>query len=119
MTRKLAELTESCSISATVPDIDVTGVAYDSRAVTHGDIFVAVDGFHVDGADYAKSAVGNGAVAVVAGRDVAGLPPGVPVIVVTNPRLALARLAAELAGHPSRQLTVVGITGTDGKTTTS
>jgi UDP-N-acetylmuramoyl-L-alanyl-D-glutamate--2,6-diaminopimelate ligase len=119
MARKLADVLESCSISAMVPDLGVTGVAYDSRAVAEGNIFVAVDGFHVDGADYAKAAVGNGAVAVVAGREVTGLPSNVPVIVVTNPRFALARLASELAGHPARRLTVVGITGTDGKTTTS
>jgi UDP-N-acetylmuramoyl-L-alanyl-D-glutamate--2,6-diaminopimelate ligase len=119
MTCKLADVIASCAISATVPDIDVTGVAYDSRAVAPGNIFVAVDGFHVDGADYAPSAVRNGAVAVVAGKDVPGIPSEVPVIVVKNTRVALAQLAAELAGHPARKLTVVGITGTDGKTTTS
>jgi UDP-N-acetylmuramoyl-L-alanyl-D-glutamate--2,6-diaminopimelate ligase len=119
MARKLGDLLQSCGIPTPDADFEVTGVVYDSRMATEGNVFVAIDGFHVDGADYAQSAVSRGAGAVVAARPIPGVPAGVPVIVVENTRLALAGLAAELAGHPARKLNVVGITGTDGKTTTS
>ena len=99
-------------------DVPCTGVIYDSRQATRGSVFVALPGQKADGALFAPQAVAAGAVAVVA----AGTAPPdvqVPWIVANNPRLALAHLAAEFFGHPSRQMKVVGITGTNGKTTTS
>ena len=98
-------------------DVPCTGVAYDSRTVTRGSVFVALPGQKADGAQFAPQAVAAGAVAVVSERSAAGA--GVPWIVVANARLALAHLAAEFFGHPSRRMKVVGITGTNGKTTTS
>ena len=98
-------------------DVPCTGVAYDSRTVTRGSVFVALPGQKADGAQFAPQAVAAGAVAVVSERPAAGA--GVPWIVVANARLALAHLAAEFFGHPSRRMKVVGITGTNGKTTTS
>jgi UDP-N-acetylmuramoyl-L-alanyl-D-glutamate--2,6-diaminopimelate ligase len=97
---------------------DVTGVAYDSRTVEPGDVFVALKGEHADGAAFVRQAIERGAVAIVAGQ---AAPPGVdiPWAVVENARLALALLAAELYRHPSREMQVVGITGTNGKTTTA
>ena len=94
------------------------GIAYDSRAVVPGQIFVALKGRHADGAAYAAQAAAAGASAVVA-EDAAGGASTIPWIVVPNARLALARLAAEYFEHPSRDLRVVGITGTNGKTTTA
>jgi len=96
----------------------VTGVAYDSRRVQPGALFVAWTGQHADGAAFAADAVGRGAVAVVAERP---RPAGVtvPWITVTDAREALARLAAAFFGHPAGDLQVVGITGTNGKTTTA
>jgi len=96
----------------------VTGVAYDSRRVQPGALFVAWTGQHADGAAFAADAVDRGAVAVVAERP---RPAGVtvPWITVTDAREALARLAAAFFGHPAGDLQVVGITGTNGKTTTS
>ena len=98
-------------------DVPCTGVAYDSRQVKRGSVFVALPGQKADGAAFALQAISAGAVAAVSER--AAAPPGAPWIVVADARLALAHLAAEFFGHPSGQLTVVGITGTNGKTTTS
>ncbi len=102
----------------TALDMPCTGVAYDSRQVTRGSVFVALPGQKADGAMFAPQAIAAGAVTVVSER-AASADLRVPWMVVANARLALAHLAAEFFGHPSRQMTVVGITGTNGKTTTS
>jgi len=99
-------------------ELPCTGVAYDSRKVTHGSVFVALPGQKADGAQFAPRAIASGAVAIVSERP-APADAGGPWIVVGNARLALAYLAAEFFGHPSRRMQVVGITGTNGKTTTS
>ncbi len=96
-------------------DVDVRAIAYDSRAVKPGSLFVAVPGFHRDGTDFVPAAIANGAVAVVAERAV---PADVPLAVVPDTRAALADLGAEFFDHPTRTLKVVAVTGTDGKTTT-
>ena len=95
----------------------VTGVDYDSRAVKPGHVFVALKGVKTDGEKFARQAVDNGAVAVVSEHAIAGLD--VPVLQVNDARLALAELAADFYGHPSEHMRVVGITGTNGKTTTA
>jgi UDP-N-acetylmuramoyl-L-alanyl-D-glutamate--2,6-diaminopimelate ligase len=93
------------------------GVTHDSRQVEAGWVFVALRGLKADGVDFAPTAIAAGAVAVVADR-AASTSTTVPWIVVRDARLALAWLAAEFFAHPSRELQVVGITGTNGKTTT-
>jgi len=95
----------------------ITGVAYDSRAVIPGQVFVALKGVKADGAQFVQQAVDRGAVAIVAEQPIAGL--AVPVLQVTDARLALAELAADFHRHPSERMRVVGITGTNGKTTTA
>jgi UDP-N-acetylmuramoyl-L-alanyl-D-glutamate--2,6-diaminopimelate ligase len=99
-------------------DPEVTRAEYDSRLAGPGALFVAIPGDHVDGHAFASSAVAAGAVAVVAERD-PGLDAGVPLALVPDSRAALAPLAARLLGDPSRSLVVAGVTGTDGKTTTT
>jgi UDP-N-acetylmuramoyl-L-alanyl-D-glutamate--2,6-diaminopimelate ligase len=99
-------------------DVPCTAVTHDSRRVIPGSIFVALRGLKVDGATFAPQAIAAGAAAIVAEQPAAG-DPVVPWIVVSDSRVALALLAAEFHGHPSRQMQVVGITGTNGKTTTS
>jgi len=96
----------------------VSSVAYDSRRVTPGALFLALSGRHADGAAFAADAVARGAVALVAGRP---RPAGVevPWVEVAEPREALALLAAAFFGHPADRLQVVGITGTNGRTTTA
>ena len=97
-------------------DVDVTGIAYDSRRAGQGDLFVAVQGLHVDGHHYVGEAIAQGAVAVAIERNVT-IPAGVPVLRMPSTRIGLAELSAELYGRPSRRLKLAGITGTDGKTT--
>ncbi|MFI5079139.1 MAG: UDP-N-acetylmuramoyl-L-alanyl-D-glutamate--2,6-diaminopimelate ligase [Vicinamibacteria bacterium] len=99
-------------------DVPCTGVVYDSRAVTPGSVFVALQGLRADGAAFAPQARAAGAAAVVAAVGVAPLD-GVAWLPVADPRLALALLAAEFNGHPSRAMRLVGVTGTNGKTTTA
>ena len=99
-------------------DTTPSAIAYDSRQVKPGAIFVALRGVHADGARYVPQAIANGAAAVVAESS----PPAgvaVPWVQVPSARAALAELAAEFYGNPSEQLALVGITGTNGKTTTS
>ena len=95
----------------------VRGIDFDSREGQPGHVFVAVPGAESDGHDYAAAAVGRGAIAVIAERAIGRL--GVPQLLVGSSRSALAIAAAWFYGFPSRELGVVGITGTDGKTTTS
>jgi UDP-N-acetylmuramoyl-L-alanyl-D-glutamate--2,6-diaminopimelate ligase len=99
-------------------DTECSGVTHDSRVVTPGSVFVALRGLKAEGVAFAPEAVSAGAAAIVAEQPPAA-PVGVPWIVVKDARLALALLAAEFFGHPSRQMRVIGITGTNGKTTTS
>ncbi|MEO6997301.1 MAG: UDP-N-acetylmuramoyl-L-alanyl-D-glutamate--2,6-diaminopimelate ligase [Terracoccus sp.] len=104
------------------PDADplVTGVSLDSRTVTPGDLYAALPGFNVHGADFAAQAFERGAVAVL--TDAAGaerVPAGVPVVVVERPREVLGAVAAQVYGDPSADLTMIGVTGTNGKTTTA
>jgi UDP-N-acetylmuramoyl-L-alanyl-D-glutamate--2,6-diaminopimelate ligase len=100
-----------------VPVGEVTGLAYDSRLVTPGSLFFAIPGIHVDGHDFVPQAIERGAVAVVVEREVRDLP--IPQLVVERSREALADAADAWFGHPSGRLHVVGVTGTDGKTTTA
>ncbi len=96
----------------------VTGVAYDSRQVTPGSVFVALRGVNTDGAQFASQAVAAGAIAIVSeSKPVSTV--SVPWFQVANDRGALAELAATFYEHPSTELLLVGITGTNGKTTTS
>ncbi len=103
--------------------IEVRRVVADSRQVQPGDLFVAIKGLTVDGHDYIPEAVKRGAVAVVI-EESPRVPPSspefstVPIVVVPNSRAALAILSAAFHDFPSRRLKVIGVTGTDGKTTT-
>jgi UDP-N-acetylmuramoyl-L-alanyl-D-glutamate--2,6-diaminopimelate ligase len=97
-------------------DVEITGLAYSSRAVTPGTLFFCVRGFTADGHDFAADAVKRGAVALVCERPL-GL--GVPEVIVENARATMGPAAARFHGDPTAELDVVGITGTNGKTTTA
>ena len=97
--------------------VNINGVTYDSRNVKPGYVFVCITGFAVDGHKYAKSAVENGAVAVVAEHDLPTVD--VPCVVVKNTRKAMAAMAATWYDYPYRKFKLIGITGTNGKTTTT
>jgi UDP-N-acetylmuramoyl-L-alanyl-D-glutamate--2,6-diaminopimelate ligase len=96
----------------------VTGVSYDSRTVTAGQVFVALRGQHADGTAFARQAIERGAAAIVSEQPA---PEGVrvPWAMVEDARLALAMIAAAFYRDPSREMQVIGITGTNGKTTTA
>jgi len=100
-----------------IPDRPITGISIDSRGVQPGHLFVAMQGASADGHDYITKAIENGAVAIVGERDLGALP--VPYIRLEHPRRALTWIAAAFYNWPGRKLTVVGVTGTDGKTTTT
>ncbi|HJZ74686.1 MAG TPA: UDP-N-acetylmuramoyl-L-alanyl-D-glutamate--2,6-diaminopimelate ligase [Vicinamibacterales bacterium] len=97
---------------------EVSGIAYDSRVVKPGDVFVALKGLHADGTAFARQAIDRGAAAVVSEQ---AAPAGVrvPWAIVGDARLALALLATTFYRDPSHDMRVVGITGTNGKTTTA
>ena len=99
-------------------DAPCAGVTHDSRRVAAGMVFVALKGLKADGTAFARQAVDAGAAAVVSEQPAPGAVP-VPWVVVPDARAALARLAAAFFRHPSREMAVVGITGTNGKTTTA
>jgi UDP-N-acetylmuramoyl-L-alanyl-D-glutamate--2,6-diaminopimelate ligase len=97
-------------------DVAIAGLAYDSRGVGSGDLFFCVSGFERDGHEFAGQAIERGAAALVVERRLA---LGVPEVLVRSSREAMAPIAARFFGDPSAQLRVVGITGTNGKTTTA
>lgn len=105
------------SFPSNIPDVEITSIAIDSRAVKPDYLFVAMKGGSLDGHDFIQKAIDNGAAAVVGDRDLDRL--SVPYIRLENPRQALTWLSAAFYNWPARKLTVIGVTGTDGKTTTS
>ncbi|MCH0555705.1 MULTISPECIES: UDP-N-acetylmuramoyl-L-alanyl-D-glutamate--2,6-diaminopimelate ligase [unclassified Streptomyces] len=101
--------------------VGVTGITHDSRAVRPGDLYAALPGARLHGADFVTQAAGLGAVAVLTDPTGAerAAATGLPVLVVADPRARMGELAAALYGHPGSDLLQIGITGTSGKTTTA
>ena len=118
--KKLSELLENTSVVTVRGDADVAvgALVYDSRAVAAGSCFFAVPGTQCDGHAFIGAAVAAGAVAVVCEHLPEELPAGVTFVVVEDSQGAMADMAAAFYDHPSRELKLVGITGTNGKTTT-
>nr|WP_232789523.1 UDP-N-acetylmuramoyl-L-alanyl-D-glutamate--2,6-diaminopimelate ligase [Streptomyces jeddahensis] len=119
-TTPLAELADQLGV--TVPGTaEVSGITHDSRAVRPGDLYAALPGARLHGADYAAQAAGLGAVAILTDPTGAerAAATGLPVLVVDDPRGRMGELAATVYGHPGRDLLGIGITGTSGKTTTA
>jgi len=116
---KLTELLAGVGTEPTTSrtKVDVTGLTADSRSAKPGDVFVATPGTKADGAQFARDAVAKGAVVVIAEKDVPGLT--VPLFKVESARKALALAAGNFHGNPARELVLLGVTGTNGKTTTA
>lgn len=114
----LAELTQAVggTLIGSNESAKVQNVVYDSRRVKPGDVFVAIPGFKDDGARFIQSALVNGAACVITESSTLALG-SIPTIVVTSSRAALAKAAWLLAGSPQKQLKLIGVTGTNGKTT--
>jgi UDP-N-acetylmuramoyl-L-alanyl-D-glutamate--2,6-diaminopimelate ligase len=104
-------------VASTKAKVEVLGVSADSRQVKPGDLFIAVPGLKTDGAHFAQEAVNRGAVAVLAEKALSGI--SVPLFTVTSARKALALVAGSFYGNPARELSLLGVTGTNGKTTTA
>lgn len=98
------------------PQLEITSISYDSRTVQPGALFCALSGTRQDGARYISDALSRGAVAVLSGEVIEG---GFPLVVAVNPRRAMALAAAHFHHLPASRMTVVGVTGTNGKTTTA
>lgn len=97
----------------------VTGIKYNSKQVTKGDIFVCLHGVHTDGNLYVEESIMNGAVAIITQKESIQPEkfPNIPIILVNDTNLALAKLSANFYEHPSKKLLLIGVTGTNGKTT--
>uniref|UniRef100_UPI0038994478 UDP-N-acetylmuramoyl-L-alanyl-D-glutamate--2, 6-diaminopimelate ligase n=1 Tax=Nocardioides sediminis TaxID=433648 RepID=UPI0038994478 len=121
MTR-LADLADWLGTLRTDGDLDVavSGISLSTQRILPGDLYAALPGARAHGADFAEQAIAAGAVAVLTDEDGARrLPGGTPVLVVEQPRAVLGRVAAHVYGEPAADLTVLGVTGTQGKTTTT
>lgn len=112
----IEDLPISVDFNGPLPSLEIHGIQYDSRSITVGDLFVAIQGENLDGHRYIPMAIDKGAVAVVGTEAITGL--SVPYIRVNDSREALAWLSAAFYDHPGRSLRMIGVTGTDGKTTT-
>ena len=98
-------------------NVDIEGIAYDSRKVRNGYLFVCIDGLKADGHKYVQQALKNGAAAFIAQKPLMQETEA-PVIIIRNTRIALAYVSDRFYGHPSGRFNLIGITGTKGKTTT-
>ena len=112
---KLKELLAGISVTEMTadPELDIENVAYDSRKVTPGGLFVAISGFATDGNRFIPMALEKGAAAVVTAKKP---DKNVPYILVESDRLALALIGCNFYGHPAKSMTMIGVTGTNGKT---
>lgn len=116
---KLSKLMEKVDVmeNPVIPDMEITGIKLDSRKVIPGDLFVAIPGFKEDGARFIQDAKTKGATAVVTEKKTPA--NHVPAILVRNARKSLGRIARTFYGNPDERLSLFGITGTNGKTTTA
>ncbi|MCD7860414.1 MAG: UDP-N-acetylmuramoyl-L-alanyl-D-glutamate--2,6-diaminopimelate ligase [Oscillospiraceae bacterium] len=114
----LKELLRGVAVrDATVPELKISGISYDSRSTQPGDLFVAVVGYQTDGHRYIADAAARGAAAVLCQT-----PPeqaDIPCVCVADSRAALAAVSAAFFGHPAERMTLIGVTGTNGKTTST
>ena len=100
-------------------NIDINKIEYNSKKITKGDIFVAINGYKEDGKRYIKEAIEKGAIAIVSQDEIEEKEEGITYIQVEDVRIALAIISATYYGSPARKLKIIGITGTKGKTTTA
>ena len=113
----LNELLQASNINAVLADPRIDSLCYDSRRADAGSLFFALPGTMADGAQFARQAAERGAAAIVSQSPVVGT--GCPVVLVPDSRAAMADIAAAFYNHPDRALKCVGVTGTNGKTTTA
>lgn len=112
----LKDMDYKCIQGTDINETEISGIVYDSRKVSEGDLFVCIKGAVSDGHDFATDVVDKGALVLVVEKPV-DVPGNVTVIKVEDSRMALAKLSAAYFGHPAGELATIGITGTKGKTT--
>src|SRR5690606_24124461 len=100
-------------------EVEIISVEFDSRKIQSGTLFVAQSGTQVDGHDFIEKSIESGAVAIVCERKPEQIHPNVTYVVVSNSSIALGIIASNLYGNPTEKLKLIGITGTNGKTTTA
>ena len=113
---RLSQLLDGVQIEGVLIDREIQGIAFDSRKVEEGYLFCAIRGETVDGHQYTRSAVEKGACVIVAERST---DHGAQEILVPNSRMAFSQICANYFGHPEKEMTFLGVTGTNGKTSTS
>ncbi|MGI6142264.1 MAG: UDP-N-acetylmuramoyl-L-alanyl-D-glutamate--2,6-diaminopimelate ligase [bacterium] len=120
MKHELRKLLSGLAVEQVLGSIDTTftGITYDSRRAKPGDLFVCIEGFRQDGHDFIPEAIEKGCTGVVVQKE-EPVPEGVTMVRVSDTRLALAHLSAAFYNYPSRKLRLIGVTGTNGKTTTT
>ena len=118
----LHDLMQGIDVAAPIPDMAVEGVSHDSRSIERGYAFLALPGMQLQGTQFIPEAISRGAAAIIGPQTMEGGDPragSVPYLQVSDPAVAYSRMAANFYDHPSRDMTIVGITGTNGKTTTA
>lgn len=111
----LKDLVNNIPLEVVADDINVNAIAYDSRKVKPGTLFIAIPGMKTDGRKYIPEAIKNGAVAIVTNED-SIINKNIPILQVQDPRMAMSNISAKFYGNPSCKMNVVGVTGTNGKT---
>lgn len=120
MNKRLSQFIDAVSILEKIGDHDpkISALVYDSRKAVPGALFFALSGLHTDGAGYIQQAIENGARAVIHANPIVGPDPNIVYIRVTDPRFVMSVLSATFFDHPSHDIAVIGVTGTEGKSTT-
>ena len=114
---KLTDLIKNIEVKTIINknDVEITGISYNSKTIQNGEIFVCLVGEHSDGHNFAKMAVENGAVALFCEKEIEDLT--IPQVIVNSTRHKIAELSANFYNNPSKKFNLIGVTGTNGKTT--
>ena len=118
MNNTLSQLLREIIKIEDIPDIPISGISINSSDITPGELYIAIKGSNYDGHEFIPEAIKNGASAVITDNNYIKKQP-IPIIKVTNTRKVVSRTAAEFYDHPTKKMNVVGITGTNGKTSTA
>lgn len=100
-------------------DLEIDGIAYDSRQVNNNTLFICIEGFKVDGHNFALDAINRGATALLVQKEIRDIPSNITIIRVDNTREKMPYIASAFYNHPVKQMKLIGVTGTNGKTTTT
>ena len=118
MAKTLEEISDGAKIIGD-GKVQITGIEHDSRKITAGNLFVCMEGAHVDGHNFINQAVANGAVAILTTHENIQPPKGISALVVRDMLTALAEIVPKFYDYPAKSMRVIGVTGTNGKTTTT